>query len=60
MMPKPDKPKAPPPPPTKADASVLEAGQAERTSAPSLVGSAGMDTKLDRKAKTQKSSLLGG
>lgn len=55
------KPKAPPPPPstpTKADASVIDAGQQASSGFTSMVntGSEG----LTRKAKTIKSSLIGG
>lgn len=58
----PKAPKAPPPPPTtptKADASVLEAGQRASAGYSSAI-STGQIGGLQRKAKTQKSSLIGG
>lgn len=56
------KPKAPPKPPstpTRADASLLEAGQRAMNPMQSLVGT-GSATGLTRKPNTQKSSLVGG
>lgn len=61
LSPKP--PKAPPPPslipPTKADASASRAADAQAAGYSSLV-STGSTAGLARKAKTQKSSLIGG
>ena len=56
------KPEAPPPPPstpTKADASVIDAGQQASQGFSSLVSS-GAATGLKKKASTVKQSLLGG
>lgn len=57
----PPKPKAPPPPPsppTKADASVIDAGQSS-PSYSSYIGT-GSIAGLTRKARTVKPSLIGG
>ena len=58
---KPDLPKPPPPPPstpTRADASVLEAGQ--RSANYSNFVATGSASGLARKARTVKPSLIGG
>lgn len=53
------KPPPPPPPtPTRADASVLDAGQ--RASAPPSYISSGSAKGLSRKAGTGKTTLIGG
>lgn len=56
------KPSAPPPPPstpTRADASVLEAGQQASQGFSSMVSS-GSATGLKKKASTVKQTLIGG
>lgn len=56
------KPEPPPPPPstpTKADASVVEAGQQASQGFTSLVSS-GAATGLKKKASTVKQTLIGG
>lgn len=57
----PDPPKPPPPPPstpTRADASVLEAGRQASSGYSSMVSTA--STGLRRRANTVRSSLIGG
>ena len=59
----PDKPKkAPPPPttPTRADASVLEAGSSAPIMPSSSYIASGSTAGLTRKSSTQKPSLIGG
>lgn len=53
---KPDKPKPPPYTPTKADASIINAGEAAATGYKSMVNAGALTTP----ATTQKRSLLGG
>lgn len=55
---KPDKPPPPPTTPTKADASIVEAGERANLGFSSFISTG--TTGLARKAKTQKNTLIGG
>lgn len=64
MFSKPDipEPQPVPQPPTKADASVVTAGQREQQRYASLLSRSGQGTaggELKRKARTEKASLIG-
>lgn len=56
---KPKKPAPPPTTPTRADSSVIAAGEQASVGFPSLISS-GSAAGLTRKAKTVKPSLIGG
>lgn len=56
---KPPKPTPPPTTPTRADSSVLTAGEQARVGFPSLISS-GAAVGLTRKARTVKPALIGG
>lgn len=58
LMPKPKAPPPPPSTPTKADASVIDAGQQAGKGFTSLISTGSQG--LTRKANTVKSSLIGG
>ena len=59
MFPKPQRPSSPSTAPTRAYASVIQAGQRELARYNSFLGSK-QGAELKRKAATQKPSLLGG
>lgn len=59
LNPKIPSPKPPPSPPTRADASVLEAGQ-RSPNYTTYLGTAGAAAGLKKKATTSKPTLLGG
>ncbi len=59
LSPKPPKMPGVPPPPPKADASIMDAQNRQAAGYSSLV-STGSTAGLQRKASTQKSTLIGG